>query len=41
MGLSEVGDGYLVRSLATTYPDGFQIGDHDHPWVSWSMAAPV
>lgn len=32
MGLSEVGDGYLVRSLATTYPDGFQIGDHDHPW---------
>lgn len=32
MGLSEAGDGFLVRSLATTYPDGFQIGDHDHPW---------
>lgn len=32
MGLSEAGDGYLVRSLATTYPDGFQIGSHDHPW---------
>jgi AraC-like DNA-binding protein len=32
VGLSEVGDGYLVRSLATTYPDGFLIGDHDHPW---------
>jgi AraC-like DNA-binding protein len=26
------GDGFLVRSLASTYPDGFTIGDHDHPW---------
>jgi AraC-like DNA-binding protein len=32
VGLSEAGDGFLVRSLASTYPDGFQIGDHDHPW---------
>ncbi|WP_309646210.1 helix-turn-helix transcriptional regulator [Phenylobacterium sp.] len=29
---SAVGDGYLVRSLAVTYPDGFVISDHDHPW---------
>jgi len=30
--VSEVGDGFLVRSLATTYGDGFVIGDHGHPW---------
>lgn len=28
----EAGDGFLVRSLAMTYPDGYEIGDHDHPW---------
>ncbi|THD62041.1 helix-turn-helix transcriptional regulator [Phenylobacterium sp.] len=28
----DAGDGFLVRSLASTYPDGFQLGDHDHPW---------
>ncbi len=26
------GDGYLVRSGATTYPDGFRLDSHDHPW---------
>lgn len=26
------GDGFLVRSLASTYPDGMVIADHDHPW---------
>ncbi len=26
------GDGYLVRSAATTYPDGFRLDRHDHPW---------
>ncbi|MDP3867393.1 helix-turn-helix transcriptional regulator [Phenylobacterium sp.] len=26
------GDGFLVRSLAATYPDGMVIADHDHPW---------
>jgi len=26
------GDGYLVRSDATTYPDGLVLGSHDHPW---------
>lgn len=26
------GDGFLVRSLAVTYPDGFEITDHAHPW---------
>jgi AraC-like DNA-binding protein len=26
------GDGFLVRSLASTYPDGFTLGDHAHPW---------
>ena len=26
------GDGYLVRSLASTYPDSMVIADHDHPW---------
>jgi len=30
--LSDPGDGYLIRSLASTYPDGFTIADHDHPW---------
>jgi AraC-like DNA-binding protein len=30
--VSDPGDGYLVRSLASTYPDGFTIADHDHPW---------
>jgi AraC-like DNA-binding protein len=32
LGLTAPGDGFLVRSLASTYPDGFRIGDHDHPW---------
>jgi AraC-like DNA-binding protein len=26
------GDGYLVRSGATTYPDGMRLDRHDHPW---------
>lgn len=26
------GDGYLVRSGATTYPDGHRLDRHDHPW---------
>jgi len=26
------GDGFLVRSLAATYPDSMVIADHDHPW---------
>jgi AraC-like DNA-binding protein len=26
------GDGYLVRSGATTYPDGWRLDRHDHPW---------
>ena len=26
------GDGYLVRSAATTYPDGYRLDRHDHPW---------
>jgi AraC-like DNA-binding protein len=26
------GDGYLVRSAATTYPDGKRLDRHDHPW---------
>ena len=26
------GDGFLVRSAATTYPDGMRLDRHDHPW---------
>ncbi len=26
------GDGYLVRSAATTHPDGARLHRHDHPW---------
>jgi AraC-like DNA-binding protein len=26
------GDGFVVRSLATTYPDGAHLHRHDHPW---------
>ena len=26
------GDGYLVRSAASTYPDGMRLHRHDHPW---------
>jgi AraC-like DNA-binding protein len=26
------GDGYLVRSAATTYPDGWRLDRHDHAW---------
>ena len=26
------GDGYLVRSAATTYQDGIRLDRHDHPW---------
>jgi AraC-like DNA-binding protein len=26
------GDGYLVRSAASTYPDGYRLHRHDHPW---------
>ena len=35
MGLAKrdrTGDGFDVRSLAVTYPAGFAVGDHDHPW---------
>jgi len=30
--LSPVGDGFDVRSLSATYPDGLRLGEHDHPW---------
>ena len=30
--MSFFGDGYLVRSAATTYPDGWRLDRHDHPW---------
>jgi AraC-like DNA-binding protein len=30
--LSAVGDGFLVRSLASTFRSGGEIGRHDHPW---------
>jgi AraC-like DNA-binding protein len=30
--VDDEGVGFLVRSLASTYPDGFTIADHDHPW---------
>lgn len=30
--MSGAGDGFDVRSLAVTYPDGFRIGRHHHPW---------
>jgi AraC-like DNA-binding protein len=26
------GDGYLIRSAASTYPDGLRLDRHDHPW---------
>jgi len=26
------GDGFTVRSAATTYPDGWRLHRHDHPW---------
>jgi AraC-like DNA-binding protein len=26
------GDGFSVRSAATTYPDGWRLHRHDHPW---------
>ncbi len=26
------GDGFSVRSAATTYPDGMRLHRHDHPW---------
>src|SRR6202012_610908 len=26
------GDGYLVRSAAATYPEGYRLHRHDHPW---------
>ena len=26
------GDGYCVRSLATTYPDGARLARHEHAW---------
>jgi AraC-like DNA-binding protein len=26
------GDGFLVRSAASTYPDGWRLHRHDHPW---------
>jgi AraC-like DNA-binding protein len=28
-----IGDGFLVRSLAVTYPDDATIGEHNHPWA--------
>ncbi len=30
--MSEIGDGFAVRSLAVTYPDGMRLNRHDHPW---------
>ena len=30
--MSEAGDGFLVRSLAQTYPDAFLLAEHHHPW---------
>jgi len=30
--VQDAGDGFLVRSFASTYSDGFRVGDHDHPW---------
>jgi AraC-like DNA-binding protein len=27
-----VGDGFLIRSLAMVYGDGFVVGEHAHPW---------
>lgn len=27
-----VGDGFLIRSLAMVYGDGFVLDEHDHPW---------
>ncbi len=30
--MREAGDGFLVRSLASTYPDGFLLAEHHHPW---------
>jgi AraC-like DNA-binding protein len=27
-----LGDGFCVRSAATTYPDGWRLDRHDHPW---------
>jgi AraC-like DNA-binding protein len=27
-----LGDGFCVRSAATTYPDGWRLHRHDHPW---------
>lgn len=26
------GDGYWIRSAGTTYPDGWRLHRHDHPW---------
>lgn len=30
--MSRIGDGFDVRSLASTYRDGTVLGAHDHPW---------
>jgi len=30
--LNSTGDGFDVRSLSSTYPDGARLGEHDHPW---------
>jgi len=30
--LSAIGDGFLVRSLASTFRSGGEIARHDHPW---------
>ncbi len=30
--MSDVGDGFAVRSLAVTYSDGARLARHDHPW---------
>jgi AraC-like DNA-binding protein/quercetin dioxygenase-like cupin family protein len=29
---ARLGDGHSVRSAATTYPDGWRLDRHDHPW---------
>jgi AraC-like DNA-binding protein len=36
--LSAIGDGFLVRSLASTFRSGGEIARHDHPWGQFVYA---
>jgi AraC-like DNA-binding protein len=36
--MSEPATGQLVRALSVTYPSGFCIGDHQHPWAQLLFA---